>query len=307
MNQFLTKITEFIQSDTKKTKVITILGPTASGKTALSIKVAKLFNGEIISTDSRQIYRQMPIATAVVTVEERQEIPHHLIEILEPDQILTLAEYHQLATQKIEEITSRGKIPILTGGTGLYISAILENYQIPLIPPDDSLRATLQQEKSEKGSEHLHKLLQELDPEAAEHIHPNNARYLIRAIEKSKTSHQKPQKGNSPYESFNIIIDWPREQLYQRIEDRVEQLFQNGIVEEIQALVSKAISPELPSMSAVGVKEIIPFLEGKSTLEETKNLIKRNTRRYAKRQLTWFRRFQDLNYLTPDQLKELLK
>lgn len=296
------ELASFIES--AKHPLIVVLGPTASGKTTLSLKIAKEVGGEIISTDSRQLYKGMEIGTDIITVDEQQGIPHHMLGIATPDKPLTLAEYTDLTSQKIREIFGRRRVPILVGGTGLYISAIIEGYDMPRIAPDQKLRQKLQKEAVEKGAEFLHKKLQKLDPKAAAAIHPHNLRYVIRALEinltagKNKTSARK----KSNYDIFMVGIDWPRAQLYQRINQRVQRQLDRGLVEEVKQLIQKGYQQDLPAMSSLGVKEIIPYIKGEKSLEECVEIIKQSTRRYAKRQMTWFRRYARVRWLSPEEL-----
>ncbi len=283
--------------------IIVIFGPTASGKTSLSVELAKALNGEIISADSRQIYRKMPIATALVTKEEMQGIHHHMIEITDPDTPISMAEYREMATKCIEDIQNRGKIPFLVGGTGLYISAIIENYEMPKVKPDEKLRQKLEKMANENGKEAVHKLLENLDPEKAKDIHANNLRYVIRAIEilKAKVK-QKPTTGKPKFATLIINLEWPREVLYNRINQRVDQMLKSGLIEEISSLLKLGYDSALPALTSVGVKEIIPYIEGKTTLEDAIELLKKNTRNYAKRQITWSKRYKNAINICP--LKE---
>lgn len=292
---------------TAKKPLLVILGPTASGKTALSLKIAHKYNGEIISTDSRQIYREMEIGTDAITTEQQEGVPHHLLAIRNPDETLTMAEYKDLANQKISEIYERKHLPMLVGGTGLYISAIIEGYNTPRIPPDEKLRAKLEKEvekNGEKGVEKLYAKLQKLDPKAAEKIHPQNVRYVIRAIEKAgkKIPGDLEEKAEKPpYDVFIIGIEWPREELYERVNLRVDNQVKRGLVEEVKKLLEKGYAENLPSMSSLGVKEIIPYIKGEMPLDKCLDILKQNTRRYAKRQMTWFRRYDNVHAVTKAQ------
>lgn len=302
----LPKLKSFLE--TAKKPLLVVLGPTASGKTALSLKLAHLFNGEIISTDSRQIYRQMDISTDAIQKDQQEGITHHLVNIVNPDKTLTLAEYRDLATQEIQKIYERKNLPILVGGTGLYISAIIENYEVPHIPPDLKLRKKLYKEAKTKGVEFIYKKLQKLDPEAAEKIHPNNLRYVIRAIEINLSSNKNKidkKSEKSPFDLFLIGINWPREELYERIEQRIDNQLKRGLINEVKQLVRQGYSLDLPSMSSLGIKEIIPYIKGKISLQECIATLKLNTRHYAKRQMTWFRRYDNVNWLTPEDLKKI--
>lgn len=293
---------------TAQNPLIVVLGPTASGKTALSLKIAQLINGEIISTDSRQIYRQMDIGTDSLSPQEQEGIPHHLLGIAEPDHTLTLAEYHDLAQEKIAEIREREDIPMLVGGTGLYISSIIDAYEMPRIPPDSGLRQELEEKVKQHGKESIHEDLKKLDPEAAARIHANNTRYVIRAIEVAKASKKGKPAGKTAvaFDVFMVGISWPREKLYERVELRVNKQIERGLVQEVKELLAKGYDENLPSMSSLGVKEIIPYLKGEMSLKECIDILKRNTRRYAKRQMTWFRRYDNIHWLTPGELTNFL-
>lgn len=301
---------------TAKNPLIVILGPTASGKTALSLKIAHQINGEIISTDSRQLYREMEIATDAVLPENRENIPHHLVGIVDPHEEISLAEYKKMALERISAIYRRKHIPMLVGGTGLYISAIIDDYKIPKIPPNKELRQKLEAEAAKKGKEFVHKKLQKLDPEAAAGIHSNNLRYVIRAIEVSMAGKQVgkqtgkqenlQKKTKSSFDVFMIGIEWPRPQLYQRVNHRVDLQIQRGLLDEVKKLLKKGYSENLPSMSSLGVKEIIPYLKDQQSLEECIAQLKQNTRNYAKRQMTWFRRYDNVIWLNPENLNAAL-
>ncbi|MFA6992774.1 MAG: tRNA (adenosine(37)-N6)-dimethylallyltransferase MiaA [Candidatus Gracilibacteria bacterium] len=289
-------LTSFIKS--AKRPLIVILGPTASGKTALSLKVAKQIKGEIISADSRQLYKGMKIATDALPKNKRKNIPHHLMEIVPPDKTLTLAEYKDMALEKIEEIYKRGHVPVIVGGTGLYISAITEGYSVPRIPPNEKLRKKLYEEVKKHGPEYLHEKLKKLDPKAAAKIHPNNIRYVVRAIEINLESknHKTDKKRGPKLDVYMIGLSRPRPELYSRINARVDAQIKRGLIKEVRALLKK-YDPDLPSMSSLGVKEIIPYLRGETTLDQATELLKKNTRNYAKRQMTWFRRYDKVEWL----------
>lgn len=289
--------------------LVVILGPTASGKTALSLKLAKDLKGEIVSTDSRQIYKGMEISTDAIHPDHQEGVAHHLVSVTTPDQTITLAEYHELAVKHIKEIHKRKNIPILVGGTGLYISAITEGYEVPRIPPNEKLREKLRKEAAEKGPEYLHKKLAKLDPESAKKIHPNNVRYVIRALEinlAGKQNKEDKKKKKSPFDVFMLGLKWPREKLYQRINKRIDNQIKRGLIEEVKTLLSQ-FPDHLPAMSSLGVKEIVPHIKGEITLEESVEILKRNTRRYAKRQMTWFRRYDNVYWLNSEKLEEYLQ
>lgn len=292
-------LTSFLKS--AKKPLVVIIAPTAVGKTDISLKIAKDINGEIISTDSRQIYKEMPIATDTISPKNQKGIPHHMLAIRKPDETLTLAEYKEMSLKKIDEIYKKGHVPMLVGGTGLYISAIIEGYNVPKIPPNEKLRKKLNEEAKKFGPDYIHKKLQKLDPESAANIHPNNIRYVIRAIEinKATKSHKQDKKSQPKFDTFMLGIEKPRKEIYERINSRVDQQKNAGLVEEVKTLVEKGYDPSLPSMTSLGVKEIIPYIKGEMDLPDCLEILKRNTRRYAKRQMTWLKRYDNVRWLTP--------
>jgi tRNA dimethylallyltransferase len=290
-------ITEFLQTAAKP--LLVILGPTASGKTSLSIKLAKKFDGEVISADSRQLYRDMEIGTDAISQEKMDGVPHHMVGVLEPNEQFTVAEYKQKSIHIVNTILRKKKVPILVGGTGLYISAIVENYEIPQVPPNFELRNQLQKEAEKYGTEYIYKKLQEIDPQTAEKIDRHNPRYIMRAIEIKKAGLSKDDTKKKPlFDHFFIGINRPREELYKRIEKRVDEQVQSGLTEEVEKLMQKGYDETLPAITALGVKELMPYLRGEISLEEAKDQIKQNTRNYAKRQMTWFRRYKDIHWIT---------
>lgn len=295
-------ITSTIQTflnDSKK-PLIVILGGTASGKTALSIKIAHQFNGEVISTDSRQIYKYMDIGTAKVTEEEMEGIPHYMIDVVSPEEEFSLADFVKKAKAHITDIQKRGKIPILAGGTGLYTRAICDNFDIPRVPPNPQLR-----EKLEKlDTDSLHNKLKDLDSDAAERIHPNNRRYVIRAIELAKSDKTQPQNGKPEYDVLKFGIEWDRELLYKRINERSAIQIKNGLIEETQSLIDKGFDPKLPSMSSLGYPEMLKYINKELPLDEALNLLQQNTRHYAKRQITWFKREPNVIWLNGAELSK---
>lgn len=246
----------------------------------------------------------MEIATDVLPKKDRQNIPHHLIAITTPDKPITLAQYKDLALAKIQAIRARKHIPMLVGGTGLYISAIVENYDMPRIAPNEKLRKKLEQQAKKYGPKYLYKKLQKLDPKAAKKIHPNNIRYVIRALEINLTTGHKrsPKKQKSPFDVFMVGINWPRAKLYERINQRVDLQLKKGLVKEVNKLLKKGYKENLPAMSSLGIKEIIPYCRGKMSLADCTEILKMNTRRYAKRQMTWFRRYANVHWLKPEDL-----
>jgi tRNA dimethylallyltransferase len=296
------KIHAFIK--TSKAPILVLLGPTASGKTALSLKIAKAINGEIISTDSRQIYKGIHVSSDVLPKSKRKGIPHHMMEITTPDKELSLAEYKDLAMQKIEEIRKRKHIPMLVGGTGLYISAIIEGYDVPRIAPDKKLREKLYKQAEKYGAEYIHKKLQKLDPAAAKSIHPNNIRYVVRAIEinlKGKRNKVDKKAKKPQFDTLMIGINWPREKLYERIGLRVDNQIKRGLVKEAKKFIKK-YKTNLPAVSSLGIKELIPYIKGEKPLEECVETLKKNTRNYAKRQMTWFRRYKNILWIDGEKL-----
>jgi len=301
------KITEFLQdSNIQNMKpLLVVLGPTASGKTAFSIKLAKIFDGEIISADSRQIYKLMEIGTAKVKLNEMDGVTHYMIDEVDPDSEFTLADYVKKAKFYIEEILKHGKLPILVGGTGLYIRAICQNYNIPSVPPNPELREKLQKDYAEKGEDYVYKKLKRIDPENAARIHPHNHVYVIRAIEIATAGmNKRDMHGESEYNLLKIGIDWERERLYQRIDERAQNQIDEGLINETKTLLQKGYTVKLPSMSSLGYPEIIAYINGKISLTDALSLIQQNTRNYAKRQLTWFRREPDVLWVPGEQITE---
>jgi tRNA dimethylallyltransferase len=274
-------------------KLVVIVGPTAVGKTALSIDLAKRFDGEVVSADSRQIYRHMDIGTAKATPQQRAAVPHHLLDVVEPDQKLTLAHYKRLASEAIRDIWERGRLPMLVGGTGLYVRALLEGWTIPEVPPNRELRRRLRERAERLGPEALHQRLQEVDPESAESIHPNNVRRVIRALEvyeETGTPISKLQEKEPPdYDLFKIGLTMPRPALYERIDARVDRMIEEGLVQEVEDLLERGYDFELPSMSAVGYPEIGRYLRDEVTLDEAVESIKTRTHRIVRQQYNWFK------------------
>ena len=269
--------------------VMAIVGPTASGKTALSIELAKNFNGEIINGDSMQIYRGMSIGTAKVKNEEMKGVPHHLLDIKDPDEPFSVAEYQQLVRGKIKEISNAGKLPIIVGGTGLYIQAVLFDYRFSESQVDDELRNSLYGELEMFGPEYMHRKLAVLDPETE--IHPNNTRRVMRKLEILLGSEEKVDRSlalDPMYNEAIIGIEMPRQLLYERIDQRVEAMMEEGLLEEVRALHKRGLR-EAQSVKAIGYKEIYAYLDHKMELGPAKILLKKNSRNYAKRQLTYFR------------------
>ena len=269
--------------------VVAIVGPTASGKTALSLELAKRLDGEIINGDSMQIYRDMTIGTAKILPEEMAGIPHHLLDIKDPDESFSVAEYQKLVREKIAEIRSRGKLPIIVGGTGMYVQAVLFDYRFSEEAVDQELRDSLNQELEQFGPEKMHQKLMELDPQSA--IHPNNARRVVRAIENLMSGQEKSDRQLTLSPMYNEVIiglDIPRDILYERINQRVDTMIERGLIEEVEALRQRGIR-EAQSIHAIGYKEIYSYLDEEESLEESIVKLKQNSRKYAKRQFTYFK------------------
>jgi tRNA dimethylallyltransferase len=285
----------------KKEKLVVIIGPTAVGKTKLSIELAKKLNSEIISGDSMQIYRGMDIGTAKITPGEMEGIPHHLIDIKDPKESFSVAEFQQMVRELINDIHSRNKMPMIVGGTGLYIQSVLYDYQFPDTPPILDLRKKLEKEAEEKGIDFLHERLKHVDPESANRIHPNNRRRVIRALEiyystgKTMTELLKSQSKIPQYDAAVIGLTMDREKLYDRINQRVDQMMKNGLLEEVKTLYEQGLR-DCQSVQAIGYKELYAYFDGKISLEEAIEQLKQNSRRYAKRQLTWFRNKMDVKW-----------
>ena len=280
-------------TEQKKPPLIVILGPTAVGKTSLSIELAKRLNGEIVSADSRLLYRGMDIGTAKPTEEEMSNIPHHLIDVADPDERWNLAVYQREAYKIIDDIHERGKLPFLVGGTGQYIRSIIEGWNIPPQRPDFDLRDALNNWAEEIGAEGLHERLKMIDPEAAEKIDYRNLRRTVRALEVIfKTGERFSELRNKqecPYFPIILGIERPRDELYERVDQRIEQMLDDGLVDEIRRLLEAGYSPDLSTMSAIGYGEIIQYLQGEISYEEAVTLIKRNTRTFVRRQANWFK------------------
>lgn len=273
--------------------LIIILGATAVGKTEFSIALAQKLDGEIISADSRLFYRGMDIGTAKPTQAERGGVPHHLIDIAAPDQTVSLAEFQQKAQETISAVHSRGRLPFLVGGTGQYIRAVVEGWEVPKQPPDSRLRSVLENWAKQIGGERLHASLSKLDPEAAAAMDWRNIRRTVRALEVifltgQKFSSQRRQTF-APYHVKMIGLTLPRERLFEKIDHRIEKMFRDGLVDEVKLLLDLGYSPGLPSMSAIGYQQVAAFLENKLTLEEAIVLIKRRTRIFVRRQANWFK------------------
>lgn len=293
----------------EKTKIICVVGATASGKTDLAVKLAKAVDGEIVSADSMQVYKNMPIATAVATKEEQDGVPHHLVEFLNTDETFSVADYVELAKSKIAEITSKGRVPIVAGGTGLFVDSLVKNISFSEVGSNAEIRNEL----AEKSNEELYEKLLKLDPNAAVDIHPNNRKRVIRALELCMSGTSKTEQNensllcDSPYDALYIGIGYKdRQKLYDRINKRVDLMLEAGLENEARQMIGKQ---GLTARQAIGHKELQPYIDGKITLDEAAENLKRETRRYAKRQLTWFRRNENINWLYADEMSkdELVK
>lgn len=286
----------------EKTKIICVVGATASGKTDLAVKLAKAVDGEIISADSMQVYKNMPIATAVATKEEQAGVPHHLVEFLDTDQTFSVADFVERAKVLIDEITARGRVPIVAGGTGLFVDSLVKNISFSEVGSNAEIRNEL----AEKSNEELFEKLLELDPNAAEDIHPNNRKRVIRALELCMSGTSKTEQNensmliDSPYDALYIGIGYQdRQKLYDRINKRVDLMLEAGLENEARQMLGKQ---GLTARQAIGHKELQPYIDGNITLDEAVEGLKRETRRYAKRQLTWFRRNENINWLYADEM-----
>ncbi len=300
-----------------KKPLIILTGPTAVGKTSLSIQLAKTIGGEIISADSIQVYKKMDIGTAKIKREEMEGIPHYLIDVLEPDEEFNVVRFQKMAKEAMEKIYENGHIPIIVGGTGFYIQALLYDIDFNDTESESSYREELQQYADTYGAIALHERLKQIDEESANKIHPNNVKRVIRAIEYfeqtgepiSKHNEEQAQK-ESPYNFLYIVLDQDRDILYKRIDLRVDQMIEEGLVKEVKQLIESGYTKELVSMQGLGYKEFIPYFEGEISLEQAIYTLKRDTRHFAKRQITWFKREKDVIWLSKKEYptdEQLLK
>lgn len=277
----------------RRPPLVVILGPTAVGKTAVSVALARKLNGEIVSADSRLFYRGMDIGTAKPTTEEQAAVPHHLIDVTEPNRPWSLALFQSEARKIIDEIHRRGKVPFLVGGTGQYVRAVTEEWSVPPVEPDPELRAILEAWAREITPQGLHERLAELDPDAAANIDYRNLRRTVRALEVIFRTGKKfstlRQRHESPYRVIKVGLNIPRPELYRRIDERIEAMLAAGLVAEVRSLLEKGYDPSLPALSAIGYRELIPYVMGEISLEDAVAQIKRNTRIYVRRQANWFK------------------
>ena len=293
-----------------KKPLIILTGPTAVGKTKASIGLAKALNGEIISADSMQVYKHMDIGSAKIRPEEMQGIKHYLIDELEPNEEFHVVRFQEMAKKAMEEIYAKNKIPIVVGGTGFYIQALLYDIDFTESNEDSEYRKELEQLAMEKGVESLHNMLHEVDPASAEAIHANNVKRIIRALEFYKQTGEKISEHNeqeraksSPYDFCYFVLNDERERLYERINFRIDQMLKNGLVDEVKTLKEKGYTKDMVSMQGLGYKEILDYLNGECSLEEAIYILKRDTRHFAKRQLTWFRRERDVIWIPKNEYK----
>lgn len=291
-----------------KKPLIVLTGPTAVGKTKLSIALAKAVNGEIISADSMQVYKYMDIGSAKIREEEMQGIRHYLVDELLPEEEFHIVRFQQMAKAAMEEIYAKGKIPILVGGTGFYIQAVTRDIDFTEAEQDDGYRKELEALASEKGNEYLHRMLEKVDPKSAEEIHANNVKRVIRALEFYHQNHtpisshnQEQKEHTSPYNLVYFVLNAPRELLYERIDKRVDEMLEKGLVDEVRRLKEMGYHKGMVSMQGLGYKEILSYLEGEYPLEEAVRILKRDTRHFAKRQLTWFRREPEVTWVNKDE------
>ena len=289
-----------------KDKLIILAGPTASGKTSVSIDLAKRIGGEIVSADSMQVYRGMDVGTAKIKADEMQGVKHYLINVLDPTEDFNIVKFQNMVKYSIEEIKQNGHIPILVGGTGFYIQSVIYNIDFDTQDDNGDIRKALEEEYDKKGADFMYEKLKKIDSVSAENIHKNNKKRIIRAIEYFLinnaliSAHNESQrKKNSPYDFRFFVLNPPRDILYERINQRVDKMVEEGLVEEVKSLKNAGLSIENISMQGIGYKEILEYLEGEVTLDEAVDNIKQNTRHMAKRQVTWFKREKDVIYINP--------
>lgn len=286
----------------QKPKVVVILGATATGKSHCAIEIAKQFHGEIISGDSMLVYKNMNIGTAKPTAEELAAVPHHLVDILPPDASFSVVDFKERASALITEINARGHLPIIAGGTGLYIKALLEDYAFNNADEDSELRRRLEAEAQEKGALALHARLQELAPQEAQRIHPNNVRRVIRALESAMHGEAVNQYGaqESPYDAVVIGLEMERQALYERINKRVDLMLEAGLEQEVRSLLEQGVAPECQSMQSIGYRQMVWYLNGSMDYAAAVDKLKQATRNFAKRQITWYKKMPYIHWLHLD-------
>ena len=293
----------------KKIPLIILTGPTAVGKTDLSIKIAKDLNAEIISADSMQIYEYMDVGSAKVTKEEMDGVHHYMIDEVKPDFKFSVSEFQLRADKYIDEIVEKNKLPLVTGGTGLYLNSLIYNMDFAKSNANNELRESLRLELEEHGIDYMHEKLRSLDEESANRIHKNNTKRVIRALEvclsgEKMNDFSKDLKFNDKYEPIIIVLNREREHLYERINKRVDIMLEKGLIDEVKNLLNMGYSKDLISMQGIGYKEIIKYLDGEYTYDEAIEVIKRDSRRYAKRQITWFKRYESAKWFNLDEYND---
>ena len=298
-----------MENTLNKPRILGIVGATASGKTSLSLQLADALHGEIVCLDSMQIYRRMDIGTAKPTAAERAVAPHHMLDILEPTASYSVAEYVEAAHVVVRQILDRGHVPILVGGTGLYLRGLSLPMDYGGLPSDPLLRSALQSELDSSGAPALHARLAAIDPETAARLHPNDTRRVIRALEiyqltgEPMSAHRVPQAADAPYHFLLYAIDWPRSELHARINLRVDQMMETGLLDEVRSLLDSGVTADMQSMQGLGYKELAPVILNRAALPQAVEQIKTGTRNYARRQLIWFRKDQRVHWLPSDQLR----
>ncbi len=296
----------------ERSKVIVIAGPTAGGKTALAVELAQRLDAEVVNADSMQVYRGMDIGTAKPTLSERAGVPHHLLDVVDPDQPFNAALFRSLALPTVHDIVRRGKVCLVVGGTGLYIRSLLGGL-MPVPPSDPAVRNALIAEWKDGGLERLHARLERLDPEAAAKIHPHDGLRITRALEILALTRQKASAlvrahgfGDRTLSSLKIVLDVPRSALYEKIDVRSLHMMRSGLIEETEGLLRSGFSPDLKPMQAIGYRHAVGFLQGRWSMDETVELLQRDTRRYAKRQLTWFKADPEMHWMAPEAVDRVL-
>ena len=293
-------------------KILVIVGPTASGKTRMAVELAQRHNGEVISADSMQIYRTMDIGTAKPTKEEMGGIPHHMIDVADPEEDFSVARYVEMAAQCVDDVLARGKLPIVAGGTGLYIDSLLSGRTFAPFSPDSALRGELERELAEKGGQAMLEALAQVDPEAAQRLHPNDHKRIVRALEvyrstgKTITQHNRETQAIPPrYDALTIGLAFQdRQAMWRRIDQRVDEMVAAGLEDEVRRLLTSGISPKCTAMQAIGYKEFTQALSGEMTWQEAADVVKLRSRQYAKRQLTWFGRNPNTRWVRWDDPPE---
>lgn len=293
-----------------KIPVLILTGPTAVGKTKLSVELAKALDGEIISADSMQIYRHMDIGSAKVREDEMSGVKHYMIDIIDPDEEFSVSDFKEQSERLIEEIHNRGHLPIITGGTGLYLNALIYDMDFGNSNSDEKLREDLYALYDENGKEYMHNMLKELSTESAERIHPNNVKRVIRAIEIYKLGGElgdfsKDLRLNDKIDAKIVVLNRDRKILYERINLRVDLMFEDGLLDEVSKLKDMGYTQDMVSMKGIGYKEVLDYFDGKADLETTKDIIKQSSRKYAKRQLTWFRKYKDALCMDLDEITDI--